>query len=281
MYGETGWGPPPARPGPSKRIAPRTSSAPPAGGQHPDVGAEAAAEDRHGAEVGERDVDVAHQHLAGVPAAGRHAGRRRGPTGRAPTPDPATPPGGPGTASGDALAQAVEVQQRAPVAGSQLVQGELDPVVAEPHGRSAHATCSSTSSSTRSGCSMWMKWPAPSSDLEAPGRREVRQHVLGLRPPPERVGLGAEDGEHRHADVGQPHHRPLGSPRAEAAEAQVGVDLPAPAVGVLTGADRDEVAQPRGVEARVHATRRRGQLVDRARLALQRRRARAGGRASR
>ena len=73
--------------------------------------------------------------------------------------------------------------------------------------------------------------------------------------------------------AGQAQHRPLGPPRAEAAEAHRRVDLPAPAVGVLAGADGDEVAQPLDREARVHAPAPLGQLVERARACAACRRA--------
>ena len=97
---------------------------------------------------------------------------------------------------------------------------------------------------TISGCSMCTKWPTSSRRHEARAEREVAGDVLGLRAPAHLLVLEAEHTEERHRQPGQAHERPLGPPRAEAAEAHRRVDLPAPAVGVVAGADRDEVAQP-------------------------------------
>ena len=105
--------PPPARPGPSARTAPRTSVGPGAGEQQRDVRAEAAAEHGGLAELGERGVGVGHQDLGGVAAADRHG--RSAVAGEVEPPDRPGPGlgGCAGTVAGRALAEAVEQQQRA------------------------------------------------------------------------------------------------------------------------------------------------------------------------
>ena len=89
---------------------------------------------------------------------------------------------------------------------------------------------------------MCTKWPTSSRISQRPPGGRNWQHALGIGAPAHLLRLVAEDAEERHRQARQLQHRPLGAPRAEAAEAHRRVDLPAPAVGVLAGADRCQVA---------------------------------------
>ena len=106
--------------------------------------------------------------------------------------------------------------------------------------------------------------------LELRPEREVGRDVVRQGAPAHLLDLEAEHAEERHPQPGHPLQRPLGPPRPEAAEAQRRVDLPAPAVVVLAGAERHEVAQPLERQAGVHPAAAPGQLVERAGLALDR-----------
>ena len=99
----------------------------------------------------------------------------------------------------------------------------------------------------------------------------ARADVLGLRAPAHLLELEPEHAEQRHAEPGHALHRPLGPPRAEAAEAHRRVELPPPAVGVVAGADAGDVAEPLVRQAGVQPGPAPGQLVERAGLALDRR----------
>ena len=82
-----------------------------------------------------------------------------------------------------------------------------------------------------------------SASNRAPGG-QAGQHVLGPGAPAHLLDVEAEHAEERHAEAGHPQHRPLRPPRPEAAEAHRRVELPAPAVGVVAGADAGDVEQP-------------------------------------
>ena len=133
--------------------------------------------------------------------------------------------------------------------------------------RLAHDRNSSTRSAMRRGCSMCTKWPTPSRGTKRAPAGRYGHDVLGERAPAHDLALEPQHPEHGHAEPGQPHHRPLGAPRAEAAQAQARVDLPAPAVVGLPGPDRHEVAQPLGRQPGVHAAAALGEGLDGAGLA--------------
>jgi hypothetical protein len=174
------------------------------------------------------------------------------------------------------LAEPVEVEQRPALALAQLVERQLDAVVAE-RDRGPGPGAAGPDRRLLEEVEDDVGDPLGLLDVdevagavegdEATAGRQVVLDVLGLRAPAHQLGDHAEHGQHRHAQQGQAPHGPLGPPGAEAAHAHGGVDLPAPAVVVVAGADGDQVAQPLGREAGVHAPAAGGQLVDGAGLA--------------
>ena len=103
---------------------------------------------------------------------------------------------------------------------------------------------------------------------EPRARRQIPHDVLGLRAPTHLLVLETEHAQERHCEARQPHERPLRTPRTEPAEAHRRIELPAPSVGVVASADRDDVAQPVERKTRVHAATALGELIERARTAL-------------
>ena len=122
-------------------------------------------------------------------------------------------------------------------------------------------------SATSCGRSMWMKWPVSAKRVDLRVGRQVRAQDLLGRVPSHRLRLRREETEHRHRQTGQPQQRPLRPPRTEAAEAHRRIELPAPAIGVVLRAGRDEIEQPLVRQARVHAATPARELLHRAGLA--------------
>ena len=130
--------------------------------------------------------------------------------------------------------------------------------------------------------SMCTKWPTSSRISQRPPGGRYGSTRSGSVPHPISSGCAAEDGEERHRQPGQPQQRPLRAPRPEAAEAHRRVDLPAPAVVVLAGADRRRGSAATSGDSRGFMRPRRArQLVERARLARRRSTCAGGARASR
>src|SRR5690606_32412533 len=78
---------------------------------------------------------------------------------------------------------AVQQQQRAALAAPQLVERQRDPVVDERDHDGAPRN-SSTLPATTSGCSMWAKWPAPSTTSSRPPTGSCEMTSSGTVPQP-------------------------------------------------------------------------------------------------